>query len=196
MKTVHLTIDGHSVEAAEGTSLLVAARKAGIEIPTLCHHDAVEPYGACRMCMVDIERGARRKTVASCIYTVEEGLKVTTSTPKLDRMRKLIVELLHPAYTPPRKEHRTESPRFLGALPDCSLCGLCVRYCRDVAKRNAIYFAGRGVDRRVAFVPGAAFECEDCRACFDLCSSGWIVSRYASEAAAEWNDRPRFRGAS
>ena len=195
MKTVQLTINGRRVEATPGTSLLVAAREAGIEIPTLCHNDAVEPYGACRMCLVDIEIGGRKKTVASCCYNVEQDLNVTTSTPKLERMRKLIVELLSPAYTPPSPEHRVEAPRFTGALPDCSLCGLCVRYCRDVVGRNALYFAGRGVDRRIAFVPGAASECDDCRTCFDLCSSGWVVSRYASDAASEWDDRPRFRGA-
>ena len=150
--------------------------------------------GACRMCLVDIEKAGRKKTVASCIYTVEQDLNVTTSTPKLERMRKLIVELLHPAYTPPEKHLRVDNPRFSGALPDCSLCGLCVRYCRDVVGRNALYFAGRGVDRRVAFVPGAAAECDDCRACFDVCSSGWIVSRYASEVAAEWDERPALRG--
>lgn len=194
MKTVQLTINGKRVEAEEGTTLLAAARSAGIDIPTLCHHPAVQAYGACRMCLVDIARGGREKTVASCIYTVEQDLVVTTSTPKLERMRKLIVELLHPAYTPPEHHLRVPRPRFFGSLPDCSLCGLCVRYCRDVVKRNALYFAGRGVDRRVAFVPGAASECDDCRACFDLCSSGWIVSRYASEAAAQWDERPMLRG--
>jgi len=105
MKTVQLTINGKRVEATPGTSLLVAAREAGIDIPTLCHNDAVEPYGACRMCLVDIEKGGRKKTVASCVYTVEPGLNVTTSTPKLERMRKLIVELLSPAYTPASREH-------------------------------------------------------------------------------------------
>jgi len=195
MSTVELTINGKRVTAETGTTLLKAARDAGIEIPTLCHNDAVEPYGACRMCLVDIEARGRTKCVASCIYTVEQDLVVTTSTPKLERMRKLIVELLSPAYTPSTVEHRVTAPRFTGALPDCSLCGLCVRMCRDVVKRNALYYEGRGVDRRVAFVPGTASECDDCRACFNLCSSGWIVSRYASDTAADWEERPLFRGA-
>ncbi len=109
-------------------------------------------------------------------------------------MTKLILEIVHPAYTPPDPQHRVSKPRFSGALPDCTLCGLCVRHCRDVVKRNALYFAGRGVDRHVAFIPGAVADCDDCQACFDLCSSGWIVSRYASEVAAQWDDRPMFRG--
>ena len=117
---------------------------------------------------------------------------MTSSTPKIERMRKLIVELLWPAYTTPARELGIEKSRFTTGLPDCTLCGLCVRYCRDVVKKNALYFKGRGVDRHVAFVPGMALECDSCRACFDLCSSGWIVSRYANEASEAWEDRPCF----
>jgi NADH dehydrogenase/NADH:ubiquinone oxidoreductase subunit G len=194
MNTVRLTIDGKSVEVDKGASVLDAARKAGVDIPTLCHHPKLEPFGACRMCLVEIEKHGRKRTVASCAFPAEDGLVVTSSTPKIERMRKLIVELLWPAYTTPAKGMKIEKSRFTGALPDCSLCGLCVRYCRDVVKKNALYFQGRGVDRCVAFVPGMAHECDSCRACFDLCSSGWVVSRYAAQASADYDERPCFPG--
>lgn len=187
MNTVRLTIDGKQTEVPEGATVLDAARKLGIDIPTLCQHPSVEPHAACRMCMVDIERHGRKRTVASCVYPAQDGLTVTTSTPKLERMRKLIVELLWPAWTTPAKRYGLTGSRFTGAQPDCSLCGLCVHYCQDVAKKNAIYFKGRGIDRQVAFAPGMAKECSDCRGCFQLCSSGWIVSRYAVESAELWS---------
>jgi len=154
MNTVRLTIDGKSVEVDKGASVLDAARKAGVDIPTLCHHPKLEPFGACRMCLVEIEKHGRKRTVASCAFPAEDGLVVTSSTPKIERMRKLIVELLWPAYTTPAKGMKIEKSRFTGALPDCSLCGLCVRYCRDVVKKNALYFQGRGVDRVRGIRPG------------------------------------------
>ncbi len=194
MKTIRLTIDGATAQVPEGTTVLEAARKLGVDIPTLCNHPKLEPHGACRMCMVDVERNGRKRTVASCAYPAQDGLVVTTSTPKLERMRKLIVELLWPAWTTPAKKYGLTGSRFSGAIPDCSLCGLCVNYCQDVAKKNAIYFQGRGIDRHVAFAPGMARECADCRECFNLCSSGWIVSRYATEASELWEDNPCFAG--
>lgn len=195
MSTVRLTINGRTIDAEEGTTVLAAAHKAGIEIPTLCHHPKLEPFGGCRLCIVEVEHRGRTRTVVSCAYPVQEGLVVTTSTPKIERMRKLIVELLWPAYTTaPAKQIGVQGSRFSTGLPDCSLCGLCVRYCREVTHKNAIYFEGRGTERHVAFTPGMAQECDSCRECFDLCSSGWIVHRYASQTAQDWEDRPFFMG--
>ncbi len=81
------------MRAREGMTVLQAAREAGIEIPTLCYHEEMEPYGACRVCVVEVERGGRSRTVAPCCYPAEEGLKVRTRTPKIDRVRKTILEL-------------------------------------------------------------------------------------------------------
>ena len=67
-------------------------------------------------------------------------------------------------------------------MTDCSLCGLCVRYCAEVAKKNALYFQGRGINRRVAFIPGIA-DCDSCRECFGLCTGGWIVSEHGRASA-------------
>jgi len=90
VKKVSLNINGKSVTAQEGTTILEAATNAGIQIPTLCHHDNLEPYGACRLCIVEIVKKGRRRIVASCVYPVEEGLEVETHTDKVKRIRRMI----------------------------------------------------------------------------------------------------------
>jgi len=187
MKTVTLTIDGKQVEAKEGMSLLEAAREAGVKIPTLCHDAKLKPYGACRMCLVEVVKGRRKRLVASCVHPVQEGLVVTTTTPRIQEIRKLIVELLWPAWTELGKEYGLTSSRFEPELTDCSLCGKCVRYCSEVAHKNAVYFRGRGVDRRVAFVPGMADECDSCRQCFGMCRSGWVITERGKDNESLWH---------
>lgn len=180
--TVAMQIDGREVTATAGSSLLQAARAAGIEIPTLCHSDELRPAGACRMCLVEITRGARTKLVAACVHPVEPGLRVVTSTPRLTRLRKLIVELLWPSAGALAHKLGVERSRFEPELTDCSLCGLCVRYCAEVAKKNVVYFQGRGVDRRIAFVPELADECDSCRGCFKLCTGGFVITEHGRAA--------------
>src|SRR5208283_1203329 len=95
-KTVTFEIDGKEVKAEEGTTLLNAAKQAGIEIPTLCFHEQLETYGACRICSVEIEKRGRTQVVASCCYPVEEGLKVKSTSEKVEKIRKMMIELLLP----------------------------------------------------------------------------------------------------
>ncbi len=133
--------------------------------------------------MVEIVKGKRRRVVASCCYPAEEGLIVTTTTPEIQRIRKMIIELLWPASAQLGKRYGITKSRFVPELTDCHLCGLCVRYCTEVAKKNALYFQGRGIDRRVAFTPGIA-ECDSCRACFGLCTGGWLVAAHGEASAA------------
>jgi bidirectional [NiFe] hydrogenase diaphorase subunit len=178
MENVTLEIDGKSVTAPEGSTVLQAAKAAGINIPTLCHDDRLEEYGACRMCMVEIEtKSGRKRLVASCVYPAEEGLKVQTSTEKVNRIRRMIIELLWPAWQPYAKEYGVTSSRFTPGMTDCSLCGLCVRYCSEIKKANVLYYKGRGVDRRPALIEGAEMSCRACGECFNLCGSGWVASR-------------------
>ncbi|MHC1577337.1 MAG: 2Fe-2S iron-sulfur cluster-binding protein, partial [Candidatus Methanospirareceae archaeon] len=92
-----LEIDGEVVEIEEGATLLDAARSVGVEIPTLCYHPALEPFGACRLCSVEIEwRGGRgkKKIVTACNYPAEEGLVVKTKSPEVVEVRKMLLELL------------------------------------------------------------------------------------------------------
>jgi len=180
-REVTLEIDGRKVKAREGMTILEAAREAGIEIPTLCYHEKLKPYGACRLCTVEIVRKGRSRLVASCAYPVEEGLIVKTETELVRKVRKLILELLLPlAPTGPikslAKKYGAKEGRFKAELTGCILCGLCVRYCAEVKGAHAICFVGRGAERQVAFVPEVAPNiCPTCRECYELCPGGKIV---------------------
>lgn len=189
-KLVTLEIDKKQVKAKEGVTVLQAAKEAGIEIPTLCYHEELKPYGACRICSVEVGRRGRARIVAACGYKVEEGLVVRTRSPRVDRIRRVIIELIAPTVmvgegvTGEIKKlaneygadiHRFES-RFRATPPKCILCGICVRYCDEVVGAHAIGFVGRGVDRRVVFFPEEAKACITCRACADLCPVSEIAS--------------------
>lgn len=174
-----MNIDGKEVEAEEGMTILEAARSAGIDIPTLCYHEKLAPYGACRLCTVEISKNGRSRLVTSCVYNVEDGLAVKTDSPKVVKIRKMLVELMlasAPVLSELAKQYGIEKPRFESEATQCILCGLCVRYCSEVKGANAITFVGRGVDRRVAFVDEVVSTgvCMDCRECFGVCPTGKI----------------------
>jgi NADH dehydrogenase/NADH:ubiquinone oxidoreductase subunit G len=176
MELVNIQIDGKTVQAPEGATVLQAAKAAGIEIPTLCDDDRLEPYGACRMCMVEIEARGRKKYVASCLYPVQEGLRVQTQNDKLTRMRRMILELIWPAGQQMAAKMGVTESRFHSQTTDCNLCGMCMRYCSEVKKANVVYFKGRGIDRRPAILDPSSLACTSCGECFSLCRGGWIVS--------------------
>ncbi|MBT8340373.1 MAG: (2Fe-2S)-binding protein, partial [Desulfatitalea sp.] len=92
MSEILLQIDGKQVTAKAGMTILEAARSAGVFIPTLCHHENLEPFGGCRLCIVEVEAGGWTKRVVSCVYLVEENLVVKTRSEKIDRIRKTILE--------------------------------------------------------------------------------------------------------
>src|SRR4030043_72972 len=94
MNEILLQIDGREVEAREGMTILEAAQSAGIFIPTLCHHEKLEPFGACRICTVEVEIRGWTKLVVACVYPVEQDLVVKTRSQKVDKTRKMILELL------------------------------------------------------------------------------------------------------
>jgi bidirectional [NiFe] hydrogenase diaphorase subunit len=179
MKTVKLTIDGKEVEAEEGKTILEAAKSAGIIIPTLCYNEKLVPYGGCRFCTVEISKGGRSRLVVSCVYNVEDVLVVKTATPKVIKIRKMLLELMlasAPVLSELAKQYGIEKPRFQSEVTQCILCGQCVRYCAEVKKANALTFVGRGVNRRVAFVDEVVNKgvCMDCRQCYGLCPTGKI----------------------
>ena len=82
-EAITITVDGKDVEIQEGQTVLKAAKKLGIWIPTLCYHEALEPQGACRLCLVEVEDQGRRQLVASCAYPATQGLKVLTDTERV-----------------------------------------------------------------------------------------------------------------
>lgn len=185
MTRITLEMDGKTVQAEAGTSLLAIARSVGADIPTLCQNDELKPQGACRLCMVEVVKGKRRRLVASCAYPAEEGIVVRTSTPEIEKHRKLLAELLFPTALHLAKRYGVTKSRFGAERGDCNLCGLCVNYCREVAHKNVLFMEGRGIDRKVAFVPGKAQECASCRACFELCSGGFVVTNHGAVSLNE-----------
>lgn len=185
MKEVALEIDGREVKAEEGMTILEAAKSAGIDIPTLCYHEKLELYGACRICSVEATTGRRTRLVTACVYPVEEGLKVQTRTERVIKIRKMLLELML-ARAPTAKriqdlahEYGVEKVRFKKESAFCILCGLCVRYCAEVKQKNAITFIGRGIEREVMFIPEiASQECPSCQECFDLCPTDGLRSNF------------------
>jgi bidirectional [NiFe] hydrogenase diaphorase subunit len=176
MSEILLQIDGREVTAKEGMTILEAAQNVGIFIPTLCHHEKLEPYGACRICTVEIESRGWTRLVAACLYPVEKDLVVRTRSKKVDRIRKMILELLM-AHAPDAfalqdlaKEYGADRDRFEKEASFCIHCGLCVRYCAEVKKKYAVGFVDRGTRKEISFVPEiASKECWDCKECFPLC---------------------------
>lgn len=185
MSEILLQIDGKQVEASEGMTLLQAARSAGIQIPTLCYHEKLEPHGGCRLCIVEAEIRGRTRLVVSCVYLVEPGLVVRTKSEKIDQIRKVILELLL-AHAPDSvllqelsQEYGAEGDRFQKQASFCINCGLCVRYCAEVKKKNAVGFVGRGATREISFIPEiASKECWDCKECFPLCPTSALQAAY------------------
>ena len=174
-----MTIDGKEVEAEEGKTILEAARSAGIHIPTFCYHEKLTPYGACRFCTVEISKKGKSRLVTSCVYNVEDGLVVQTNSPKVIKIRKMLLEFMlasAPVLAEVAKQYGVEKSRFKSEVTQCILCGLCARYCAEVKGANAITFVGRGVKRRVAFVDEVVSSgvCMDCRQCFGVCPTGMI----------------------
>ncbi|MGB9441853.1 MAG: 2Fe-2S iron-sulfur cluster-binding protein [Desulfobacterales bacterium] len=192
MSEILLEIDGKEVSAREGMTVLEAAQGAGISIPTLCHHEKLEPFGGCRICIVEIEVRDWTRLVVSCVYPVEENLVVRTRTEKIDRIRKTILELLL-AHAPDApglqelvQEYGADKNRFEKDASFCIHCGLCVRYCAEVKKKNAVGFVDRGIRKEISFIPEiSAKECWNCKECFPLCPTSYLQAVYVlTEALA------------
>jgi len=180
-----LQIDGKAVKATEGMTVLQAAQQAGISIPTLCHHEQLEPYGVCRICMVEVEVRGRKNYVVSCLYPVARDLVVRTRSEGVDKIRRVILEelLAHapdsPALVALAQEYGADRDRFEKESSFCILCGLCVRYCAEVKQKNAVGFIEQGPRREISFIPEiASKECWDCQECFALCPTSYAQAAY------------------
>jgi bidirectional [NiFe] hydrogenase diaphorase subunit len=194
---VKMTIDGKAVEAGEGTFVLEAARAAGIHIPTLCHHEALEPYGGCRLCMVDVTReewDGWAKMVIACQYPVEEGLTVLTGTERVMETRRVVLDLLlarcpeTPLIQGLAREHGIERTSY-AANPeptDCILCALCTRVCDHIGV-SAIAMVDRGIGREVAPpFHSAPPDCIGCLACAEICPTGYIEYSSSDRSRTIW----------
>jgi heterodisulfide reductase subunit A len=173
---ITLTIDGKKVEVEEGSTVLHAAEKLGIKIPTLCHHRSLKAYGACRVCLVELA-GSRGSVIqASCVYPAQEGLVVQTNTERVQKTRRIMLELLlarcpdSPGIIEMAKEYGIEGTRFPKKNDDCILCGLCTRVCEELMGVGAVSFVNRGSERKVG-VPYDKHSpiCITCGACKVVC---------------------------
>jgi len=185
MSEITLKIDGKEVKANEGMTIFDAAESAGINIPTLCHHEKLQPYTACRICTVEIEERGRTNLDTACSCPVENGMIVRTRSPNIDNIRKTLLELMlshapdAPLIVDLAKEYGADKDRFEKEPMFCILCGLCVRYCNEVKQKHVITFVDRGTNREIAFIPElAAKECWDCKECFPLCPTEYAQATY------------------
>ncbi|HOE11118.1 MAG TPA: 2Fe-2S iron-sulfur cluster-binding protein [bacterium] len=182
---ISLKINGLQVSVEDGATILEAAQFLGFPIPTLCYMDGLSPYGACRLCVVEIGEGPKAKLVSSCTYPVEEGLSVRTGSLRVLRARKMIIELLL-ASCPQSKTiqdlaaaHGVRQQRFKQEYEDCILCGRCVRMCEQQMMAGAIGFRGRGQNRSI----GTPFdvrseECRLCGGCIYVCPACQLRCTY------------------
>lgn len=193
MPLVKMKIDGIEVEAEKDAPILEAIRKLGIEVPTLCSLEGLEPYGACRMCLVEATQRGRTRLVTSCNFGAREGLEVETHTERVQHHRQVMAELLL-AKSPdvPMVQDLAASlgvahSRFKTAAEtsQCIQCGLCVRVCDEVVGASALSFVGRGATRSV----GTPFDvdpdaCIACGACTYVCPTGAI--QMEAQTKARW----------
>jgi bidirectional [NiFe] hydrogenase diaphorase subunit len=188
---IKLFINDLPVEVEKGTTLLEAANFLGFPIPTLCSMEGLTPYGACRLCVVEIGEGPRAKLVSSCTYPAEEGLRVRTASSRVVKARKMILELLL-ASCPQSKVIQdlasaleVRQQRFKQEYEDCILCGLCTRMCEEQMMAKAIGFRGRGEKRSI----GTPFdvrseECRLCGGCIYVCPACQLRCTFAEPEKA------------
>jgi bidirectional [NiFe] hydrogenase diaphorase subunit len=192
---VTIAIDGRKVKAREHSTILENTQDLNIDIPTLCHHTDLSPFGACRLCTVEVKTNGRWQLAASCTTPVEDGMEIRTNSDKARESRKSAAELLYYRY--PTTEAVREIARKLGLeVPeqkgeghDCILCGLCVRTCREIVGVSALTFQDRGRGREIdepeiEFDPNA---CIGCGSCAYVCPTGYVQMESIGDKRIIWN---------
>jgi bidirectional [NiFe] hydrogenase diaphorase subunit len=196
---VELTIDEVQVTAEAGTSILDAARRAGVDIPALCHHEAVPAIASCRLCLMEVRRPGRDwvQLTTSCDYPVSAGLVVVTDSPRIRKHRAVNLELLlrrapdAPVLRQLASQLGVGEPRFApltdAPLPDCILCELCVRVCSTLGY-DALAAIGRGAGKSVGppFGQTEAADCVGCGSCREACPTDCIAMEDTATTRTIW----------
>jgi len=212
---ITLTINDKEVILDKPVSVLEAARQAGIKIPTLCYHEALKPYGGCRLCVVEVERMPKLQT--ACTLLAADGMVVKTESEVISKVRRGILEFLlinHPLDCPycdkagecelqdlvnkygatvgRYKEEKRKVPEshkdqiFARNMERCIVCTRCVRMCNDQQGAAAISIMGRGNRSRMEPFSAASFNCEYCGNCLTVCPVGAILSRLYIHSFRPW----------
>jgi len=205
---IKVQINGKSLEAEKGEYLLSLARRAGIIIPTFCHHDALSGLGSCRLCVVEVDEGSGRKVVVSCVYPLGRDCEIWTESDRIQRIRRMVLSMLRgrapdseivaswcetygvppeDRYSPPSPGGRVQENGLAGGK--CVLCGLCAEACATLGA-GAISTLGRGVGKRVSTpYDEPSGDCIGCGSCAEVCPTGAIDCREEGGVRTIWGKR-------
>jgi NADH dehydrogenase/NADH:ubiquinone oxidoreductase subunit G len=186
---IEITIDKKPCTCEKGETILEAASRIGIEIPTLCHHQGLNAQGVCRVCMVEIVEKDWSQMVAACIYPIQRPVEILTGSEKVKKHREAVISLLL-AQTPdnetidrlakrynvqPAERFTTQRSQTTGAAEKCMVCGLCVRACSSLGS-GAISTVNRGITKKITTPYDEPSEaCIGCSACAAVCPTGHIT---------------------
>ncbi len=213
---VNLTIDGKKITVKKNATIYEAAQEAGIHIPVLCYAKKLLPYGACRVCLVEVEQ-MKGRLIPSCTTPVTEGMVVTTTSDEIQKVRKTVLEFLlvnHVVDCPVcdkggecdlqdlTYEYEVVKNRFEGVKFDlprdevnpliernmnrCVLCGKCVRVCDEIVAYGSYSFINRGFETKIATAFDRGLNCEFCGQCVSMCPVGAILPRPFKFKARPW----------
>jgi len=213
---VNLTIDGKQVTVSKQATIYQAAEQAGIKIPILCYAKKLFPYGACRVCLVEVEQ-MKGRLIPSCTTPVTEGMVVTTMSDEIRKVRRTVLEFLlvnHVLDCPVcdkggecdlqdlAYEYEVVKNRFEGEKFDlpkdeinpliernmnrCVLCGKCARVCDEVVGYGSYSFINRGFETKIATAYDRGLSCEFCGQCVSMCPVGAILPRPFKFKARPW----------
>jgi NADH dehydrogenase/NADH:ubiquinone oxidoreductase subunit G len=194
--SVRFKLNDVDIEAEHGEGLLDVARRNGVEIPALCHSEALPPIGACRVCLVSVKKGKRTKLTTSCNYQVLDGIEVTTDSPEIRSQRAMNLELLlarahgSEAVRELARQYGVTRPRFgppaYNPLPNCILCELCVRACAHLG-HHALTIVGRGDRKRIGLpFNKPASSCVGCGSCVSVCPTDCIPVKDTATGRTIW----------
>ena len=189
---VNIKIDGRRVQAPEGSSVMESAQKLKLQIPTLCYHRELSPWGACRLCMVEVKEAGGWKLAAACTTPVAEGLEVRTDTQTVKESRRFAAGMLYYKY--PGDKTVEKIARTLGVRTDgkatkeeCVLCGLCVRACREIVEADALAFRERSTSNEEPGIGFDAARCIGCGSCVFVCPTSYVKMEEAKGKRTVWD---------